>query len=306
VERSSQPVALCRAIEREGVTGLAGVPLLWQQLAEPYSPFFSRTLSSLRYVTNSGGAIDPAVVARFRVEKPDVRVFLMYGFTEAFRSTYLDPSEVDHRPTSIGRAVPNVEILVINEHGEICGPGETGELVHRGPTVAAGYWDDPAATARTFRSWLATDGEADQRQCGGGEIVAYSGDLVKADDDGYLYFVGRRDELFKSRGIRLNPEQIEIELRCCDAIADAIVFTLPDTQRRGEPLIVAAFVASDVADPLAVVERFCRSELPAHMRPARLELVAELPMTANGKPDRVRARELFGEPRHDLVDAHRC
>jgi amino acid adenylation domain-containing protein len=295
VERSSHPAALCRAIEREGVTGLAGVPLLWQQLADPHSPFFSRPLSSLRYVTNSGGALDPAIVGRFRTEKPEVRVYLMYGFTEAFRSTYLDPDDVDRRPTSIGRAIPNVEILVVGERGEPCEPGEPGELVHRGPTVAAGYWDDPTATARTFRPWPAAGGN--------GEIAAFSGDLVRADDHGYMYFVGRRDDLFKSRGIRLNPEQIEIELRRCDAIADAIVFTVPSPDGLGEPSIVAVFVAADVAEPLAEAERFCRAELPAHMRPGLLELVPELPVTANGKPDRVRARELWRAPQSDLVDA---
>jgi amino acid adenylation domain-containing protein len=303
VERSSHPPALCRAIEHDGVTGLAGVPLLWHQLADRRSPFFSSTLPSLRYVTNSGGALDPAVVARFRAEKPEVRVFLMYGFTEAFRSTYLDPAESGRRPTSIGRAIPNTNVLVLNERGEICAPGESGELVHRGPTVAAGYWQDPAATARTFRSGSGIVGPDGHRQCADAEIVAYSGDIVRSDDEGFLYFVGRRDELFKSRGIRLNPEQIEIELRRCDAIEDAIVFTVSDEDSGTEPSIVAACVVSDTADPLVAVERFCRSELPAHMRPVRFVLVSELPATANGKPDRGRARELWGDRHRDPVEA---
>jgi acyl-CoA synthetase (AMP-forming)/AMP-acid ligase II len=303
VERSSHPPALCRAIEREGVTGLAGVPLLWQQLADRRSPFFGSTFPSLRYVTNSGGILDPAIVARFGVEKPEVRVFLMYGFTEAFRSTYLDPAEAASRPTSIGRAIPNTEVLVFNEHGEMCALGETGELVHRGPTVAAGYWQDPAATARTFRTGSRKVGAGDHLQDADAEIVAYSGDIVRSDDEGFLYFVGRRDELFKSRGIRLNPEQIEIELRRCDAIEDVIVFTVSNADSGTEPSIVATYVAADTPDPLVAAERFCRSELPAHMRPARFELVSELPATANGKPDRRRARELWGERHRDPVEA---
>ena len=298
-ERASTPASLCRAIERESVTGLAGVPLLWQQLAGRGSPFFSGKLSSLRYVTNSGGRLDPAIVERFRIEKPDVRVFLMYGFTEAFRSTYLDPEEVGGRPTSIGRAIPNAEILVVDESGRNCRPGETGELVHRGPTVAAGYWDDREATAQTFRSWPPHLGSGTGPR-GAGEIVAYSGDLVRRDHEGYLYFAGRRDELFKSRGIRLNPEQIEIELRRCDAIEDAIVFAVWNTDGQAEPVIVAVCVASGSPD-LDAVERFCHSELPSHMRPARLEVVAEVPVTANGKHDRARARELWGQAEPESV-----
>lgn len=293
VERSSNPASLCRAIDREAATGLAGVPLLWQQLAGRGSPFFALTLSSLRYVTNSGGALDPAIVGRFQVEKPDVRVYLMYGFTEAFRSTYLDPAEVARRPTSIGRAIPNVEILVVNEHGQTCLTGETGELVHRGPTVAAGYWDDPTATAKTFRTGPPNVGLAASPQWSDAEIMAYSGDFVRQDHEAYLYFVGRRDELFKSRGIRLNPEQIEIELRRCEAIEDVVVFAVWDADGHAEPAIVAAFVASGAPDPVAV-ERFCRSELPAHMRPACMRMVEELPLTTNGKLDRARARELWG------------
>ncbi len=287
VVRSPHPGVITRAIENEGATGLAGVPVLWHQLAGRYSPFFERTLPTLRYITNTGGSLAPELVARFRAEKPHVRVFLMYGFTEAFRSTYLDPDEIDRRPTSIGRAIPNTEVLVVDECGRICAPGEVGELVHRGPTVAAGYWDDPTSTAQTFRP--------NNLPHGTGETIAYSGDLVRRDEDGFLYFVGRRDELFKSRGIRLNPEQIELELRRCEAIADAIVFTTPGAGSDGEPSIVAAFVASTAEDPVSAAQQFCRSELPAHMRPARLEPVAEIPRTPHGKPDREQARRLWGQ-----------
>jgi acyl-CoA synthetase (AMP-forming)/AMP-acid ligase II len=212
----------------------------------------------------------------------------MYGLTEAFRSTYLDPSEVDAHPDSIGRPIPNTEVLVLGTNGRECAPGEVGELVHRGPTVATGYWGHPEATARTFRRLRLGDA--------GSETVVHSGDLVRRDEAGLLYFVGRRDGIFKSRGVRVNPDEIELELHRCPDVADAIVFPAPGHPPGSEPPIVAAFVPSRDRDPSATVERFCRSDLPPHMRPARLVPVDHIPRTPHGKPDRVRASELWGGP----------
>lgn len=288
VERSTHPAALCRTLEREAVTGLAGVPLLWQQLLARHSPFAGLPLPALRYATNTGGVLSPAIVSRLRVAKPDLRLFLMYGLTEAFRSTYLDPSEVDARPDSIGRPIPNTEVLVLDDDGRECAPNEVGELIHRGPTVAAGYWGDPEATARTFRS----------RPVGraGSENVVYSGDLVRRDQAGFLYFVGRRDALFKSHGIRVNPDEIELELRRCVDVADVIAFLADGEPSDATPPIVAAVVAAGEGDTRAEVERFCRTDLPPHMRPVRLLVVDDIPRTPHGKPDRVRASELWGGP----------
>jgi amino acid adenylation domain-containing protein len=285
IERSSHPAALCRTMEREGVTGLAGVPFLWQQLTARHSPFLALELPRLRYLTNTGGGLAPAIVERIRQAKPNVRLYLMYGLTEAFRSTCLDPAEVDRRPGSIGRPIANTEILVISEDGRLCAAGEVGELVHRGPTVAAGYWGDPQATARTFRA-SPLDPE-------GLERVVYSGDLVRSDDCGYLYFVGRRDGLFKSRGIRVNAEEVEVELRRCAEVADAVAFS-EEVAAGGDREIVVAYVPTAAGTGREAVERFCRSELPVHLRPVRVHEVAEIPRTAHDKPDRLQAAATWG------------
>src|SRR5690606_4947787 len=150
-------------------------------------------LPHLRYVTNTGGALPPGVLDRLRAALPTTDVVLMYGLTEAFRSTYLPPEELDRRPTSIGKAIPNTEIFVLNEHGRPCPPGEVGELVHRGPTVSLGYWGQPELTAQVLRPHPLAAAELSQP-----ELVCYSGDLVTRDAEGFLYFVGRRDNLIKS------------------------------------------------------------------------------------------------------------
>ena len=285
IERSTHPAAFCRTLEREAVTGLAGVPLLWRQLLSRHSPFADMRLPALRYATNTGGVLEPAIVRRLRAAKPSVRLFLMYGLTEAFRSTFLDPCDVDAHPDSIGRAIPNAEILVVDGDARECAPGEVGELVHRGPTVAAGYWGDPEGTARVFRR---------RPHDPSGETVVYSGDLVRRDEAGLLYFEGRRDALFKSRGVRVNPEEIEIELRRCSDVADVIVFLTLGESSSAEPNIVAAFVAARDGDATEAVHRFCRSDLPPYMRPARLVAVDDIPRTPHGKPDRVGASALWG------------
>jgi amino acid adenylation domain-containing protein len=282
IDRSTHPAALCRTLERERISGLAGVPFLWQHLTQRHSPFLRLELPFLRYVTNSGGRLPTQLVRTLREAKPGLRLFLMYGLTEAFRSTYLPPEEVDRRPDSIGRPIPNSEILVLTEEGRLCEAGQTGELVHRGPTVAAGYWGDPRATARTFRS-LPGGLVQDER-------VVYSGDLVRRDEEGFLYFVGRRDGLFKIRGIRTNAEEIELELLRCGHVADVVVFTEGNTE---EPTIAAAYVpATPPADNEAVMH-FCREELPPYMRPARLMAVQGVPRTAHQKPDRAQAALLW-------------
>jgi acyl-CoA synthetase (AMP-forming)/AMP-acid ligase II len=188
-------------LAKERITGLAGVPSLWSLLAQPSSMLHARRLPDLRYVTNTGGALSLTTLARLRELLPGTRIFLMYGLTEAFRSTYLPPDELDRRPTSMGKAIPNTEILVVDETGRPCGPGEIGELVHRGPTVSLGYWGHQELTDRVLRPHpLAPAG------LGPAEKVCYSGDLVKTDEEGFLYFVGRRGSCGPVRiAVRVNP-----------------------------------------------------------------------------------------------------
>lgn len=264
---------------RERITGLAGVPTLWGLLAQPSSGLNRQPLPHLRYATNTGGRLPESVLHTLRRALPSTRIFLMYGLTEAFRSTYLPPEELDRRPDSIGKAIPDTEILVVGPEGRSCGPGEVGELVHRGPTVSMGYWGQPELTARILRPhpWLPAE------VCSG-ERVCYSGDLVRADEEGFLYFVGRRDNMIKVSGFRVSPSEIEEVLFQSGQVREAAVIGVPD-EILGE--VVKAFVVPQegvAPDPDALVS-FCGKRLPRHMVPRSIETLDTLPKTSSGKVD---------------------
>ncbi len=287
LQRSMFPADICGALQREKVTGMAGVPMLWSQLAQSYSPFLKTTFPFLRYMTNSGGHFPRALVEQYRKAHPKVDLFLMYGLTEAFRSTYLPPREVDRKRDSMGRAIPNVEILVVDERGKECGPGQPGELVHRGAHIALGYWRDPAATARVYRPHPL---QADRH--GRTETVVYSGDVVKKDEEGFLYFVGRKDQMIKSMGFRVSPEEIEHYIQASGMVAHAAAFSVPKGDVDSE--IVAVVVPKD---PAAFREQelleYCRREMPEYMKPAVIWRLDEFPQTSSGKPDRPRLKEAY-------------
>jgi amino acid adenylation domain-containing protein len=283
VARSTHAPDLCRVLAEARITGLAGVPPFWEILVGRTSPFLGTRLPDLRYITNSGGVMRPGTLQAIRRAHPSAQVFLMYGLTEAFRSTYLPPDLVDQHPTSMGREIPDTEILVLNEDGRPCLPGEVGELVHRGPTVAAGYWNDPEATVRVFRpSPVAPPGAV-------GEMAVYSGDYVRRDPDGLLYYVGRRDELFKRRGMRVNPTEIESFLLGTGLVTHAVVFAEPGEE--SDPDVVAVVVHTGDRIDTAALAQACRSGLPAFQRPSRFVLRQEMPRTASGKVDRVMVKE---------------
>jgi len=216
----------------------------------------------------------------------------MYGLTEAFRSTYLPPEELDRRPTSIGKAIPKTEILVINQDGRECAPGEVGELVHRGPTVSLGYWGHPELTARVLRPhpWHPHELGAEERVC-------YSGDLVRKDDEGFLYFVGRRDNRIKSSGFRISPTEVEEGLCRTGKVREAAVIGLPD-ETLGQQ-IKALVVPQDgsVLDLDELLEQLT-TLLPRHMIPKSIEIVAELPKTSSGKSDYPQLRQRASERMH--------
>jgi acyl-coenzyme A synthetase/AMP-(fatty) acid ligase len=197
--------------------------------------------------------------------------------TETFRSTFLDPSEVDSHPDSMGRPVPGATILVIGADGEPCGPGDVGELVFSGPTVADGYWEDPEQTAATFRV-----NPSGSRDAGDKTVAVFSGDLVRYDEDGRLYYVSRRDRLIKSLGFRIGPDEIVDVLYASGEIREAAIATEPDPVR-GERII--AYVALAPEGSLPKLQHFCRAELPRHMQPARIEVCASLPRLPSGKYD---------------------
>ena len=266
-------------LAKEEVTGLAGVPTLWNLLAQANSGLAKVPLPALRYITNTGGAMPLPVLSALRKSLPQTQIFLMYGLTEAFRSTYLPPEELDRRPTSMGRAIPDTEILVINQEGQLCKPGEVGELVHRGPTVSLGYWGRPDITDQVIRPHPCLPAELGQS-----EKVCYSGDLVKSDEDGFLYFVGRRDSMIKSAGFRISRSEIEEVLYQSGWVQEAAVVGVPD------PVLGQAIKAFIVLNGKEAVDgdrllMFCSEKLPKYMVPKSIDLVGDLPKTPNGKID---------------------
>jgi acyl-coenzyme A synthetase/AMP-(fatty) acid ligase len=209
----------------------------------------------------------------------------MYGLTEAFRSAYLDPSKVDDKPGSIGGAIPGAELLVVREDGSECDAGEIGELVHRGPTVALGYWDDPVLTERVYRpNPLLPSGAPSS------ERVVFSGDYVRRDTDGDLFFVGRRDTMIKTLGYRVSPDEIVDVLHASGEVSEAVVAPEPDDAKGNR---IVAFVVLREGGQLDRLEAFCKTELPRYMQPARFEVRTELARTQSGKFD-VRATVAAG------------
>lgn len=273
------PRDVIRAVEREKITGLAAVPPLWVQLAQLEWP--ESTTQHLRYITNSGGHMPKPTLDALRAKLPRTSPFLMYGLTEAFRSTYLPPAELDRRPDSMGKAIPNAEILVVNEAGKPCAPGEPGELVHRGVHVALGYWNDPDKTAERFKPVPA--------QLTGlviPELAVWSGDTVKMDDEGFLYFIGRRDEMIKTSGYRVSPSEVEEVIYAIGLITE-VAATGVAHPVLGQAVVLVVYAPkcdSDVADRLLTE---CRQKLPGFMVPAKIEVRSEpLPRNPNGKIDR--------------------
>ena len=263
----------------EHITGLAGVPTLWSLLAQPSSTLQNYEFPNLRYITNTGGALPLPVLQTLKRALPKTQVFLMYGLTEAFRSTYLPPEQLDQRPESIGKAIPNTEILVLNEDGELCRPGEVGELVHRGPTVSMGYWGDPKLTAKVLRPHPLLPAEV-----GNGEKVCYSGDLVKTDEEGFIYFVGRRDTLIKSSGFRISPTEVEEVLYQGARLQAAAVIGIPD-EILGQS--IKGFVVpqeGEIVSSEALTEH-CAQHLSGHMVLRTIEILGEMPKTGSGKVD---------------------
>lgn len=270
------PRDVYRAIERERITTLAGVPPLWAQLLD-IDPQDIDT-RSLKRITNSGGALTRPLIDGLRGRFPQADIYPMYGLTEAFRSTYLDPALVAERPDSIGRAIPFAEIMIVRPDGKPAAADEPGELVHAGPLVAQGYWQDPERTAARFRpapGWSQSGGTA-----------VWSGDTAVADADGLLRFVGRDDEMIKSSGNRISPNEVEEAVTAGGETSEAVAIGVPD-ERQGQAIVVVA-KGDGSAEP-GLRERL-RRDLPNFMQPARYVWLAELPRNANGKLDRAALR----------------
>lgn len=276
------PQEVMLTLERERITGLAAVPPIWIQLAELRWPDSVR--STLRYITNSGGAMPRSTLTQLRQALPQTRVFLMYGLTEAFRSTYLPPEEVDRRPDSIGKAIPGAEILVLRPDGSECGVDEPGELVHRGALVSLGYWNDPERTAERFRPVPPSPVGIPMP-----EIAVWSGDVVRRDAEGYLYFIGRRDEMIKTSGMRVSPTEVEEEAYATGLVGDAVAVGVPH-ERLGQAIILAASPAPGREPDSDALLTTLRRRLPRYMVPLAVEWRDSLPRNASGKFDRVSLR----------------
>ena len=279
------PRDVVKLAAKERITGIGGVPPLWAQLAELEWP--EAAVDSLRYFTNTGGHMPRATLAKLRRSLPNAEPYLMYGLTEAFRSTYLPPSEVDRRADSMGKAIPNAEILVVRENGELCAPGEPGELVHRGPLVSLGYWNDPERTAERFRPVPDQDPGLCQP-----EIAVWSGDTVRMDEDGFLYFIGRRDDMIKTSGYRVSPTEVEEVVYGTGLVSEAVALGIPHPTL-GQAIIVAATPpAGGTIDGEAVLAE-CRRLLPPYMVPHEIVEWRALPRSPNGKIDRKALSEEF-------------
>ncbi|MFV0624579.1 acyl-CoA ligase (AMP-forming), exosortase A system-associated [Sphingomonas sp. ac-8] len=267
------PRDVVKAVAAQGITTLAGVPPLWTQLLEANWP--AEAAAQLRRLTNSGGALTPRMVRALRERFPAADLYPMYGLTEAFRSTFLDPALVDAAPDSIGRAIPFAEVLVVRPDGSRAAAGEPGELVHAGPLVAQGYWRDAERTAQRFRPAPAF---AEHRG-----TAVWSGDTVVEGADGLLRFVGRDDEMIKSAGNRISPTEIEEAVLAGGEVEEAAAFGVPD-ERLGQAILVVAR-----GDGAGIEARLCerlRRELPAFQQPSHYRWLDALPRNANGKLDR--------------------
>lgn len=275
----STPAALLQEAAEERITGLAGVPTMWAYLAASEWPASVR--KSLRYITNSGGALHGTVISLLQMRLPNTRIYCMYGLTEAFRSTFLPPSDLARFPGSIGTAIPNQEIFVLRPDGTECGPDEVGELVHRGSLVTLGYWRDPQSTAARYRTLPPNLVRGATR-----ETAVWSGDLVRRDGSGYLHFVGRVDQMIKTSGHRVSPTEIEEVVGEVEGVAESVALGVPDAVSGQRIIVVVTVQPNAHAMLVESIRRHCRVHLPPYLCPSEFRVVAEIPRNANGKPDR--------------------
>lgn len=281
----SMPQRLIHELDHYKINILAGVPTMWTQLCNLNWP--SAVTQRLRIITNSGGKVPRYTLHMLQQKLPRTEIFLMYGLTEAFRSTFLNPKDLEHRPDSIGKAIPEVRVNVVRKDGSLCKPNEPGELVHSGALVTNGYWHDPVATARRFRNFppaktIGSDSE----------MSVWSGDIVEMDSDGYLYFIERSDNMIKASGYRISPAEIEEVVNSTGQIAEVLVVGLPD-DHTGQRIAMAVVPKDDTVDVDFLIRHTCARELPPYMQPSEIIVLKELPKTANRKFDRQSVLSLF-------------
>lgn len=272
------PNDVMKQVVKHRVTGITAVPPLWHQIAN--LKWTDEAAATVRYFANTGGHMPQSLLDTLRSTFQSADPFLMYGLTEAFRSTYLPPADVDRKPGSIGKAIPNAEVMILREDGSQCEANEVGELVHRGPLVSQGYWNDPARTAERFKPVPSPTGVVFD------DVAVWSGDSAKRDEEGYLYFVGRQDEMIKTSGYRVSPSEIEEVAYGSGLVEDAVALGLPHPTL-GQGILVLFSPKSDSDNPCAELAKCYRSELPNFMHPqAIIAFDGPLPRNPNGKFDR--------------------
>ncbi len=277
------PKDVINALARERVTGITAVPPLYIQLAQLQWP--ESITEHLRYFANTGGRMPLETLTRLRSMLPRTKPFLMYGLTEAFRATYLPPNEANRRPDSIGKAIPNAEILVLREDGTPCAPNEPGELVQRGALVAMGYWNDPEKTAERFKPLPVNVGGREPGLVLP-ELVVFSGDTVRKDEEGFLYFIGRRDEMIKTSGYRVSPTEVEEVIYATQLVGEVAALGVPHPTL-GQAIVVVATSKPGRSLNAEALLACCRERLPIYMLPAQIHIRQDpLPRNPNGKIDR--------------------
>ena len=272
------PNDLFAMLAKERITAVPVMPVIITKMFDPRLKASAKAydLSAVRYVCSTGGRLSEDMLKDMKGAFPKARIFSMFGLTEAFRSTYLDPDKLDAHPTSIGKSIPDCQVMVLDEKGDECPPGVIGELVHRGATVTKGYWRDPENTAKVFRSHPRFPGET----------LVFSGDRVVRDEEGYLYFVARGDEMIKTKGFRVSPTEVEAELVRHADIVEAVAFAVANIAV-GEDIACAYTTRDAVPLPEPVLRQYLKSALPSHMVPAYLIHFESFPITGNaGKLDR--------------------
>lgn len=287
LQRSRLPGDILRNLRRESITGLGGVPPVWILLLQNRRSLCDKPLTELRYITNTGGMIPNGHLQELRQLLPHTKIYLMYGLTEAFRSTYLPPEEIDRGPSCIGRAIPNTDIWVVNAEGQECAPGEVGELIHRGPTVALGYWGDEEKTRSVYRPNPFAPPELQSS-----DQVVYSGDLITRDEEGFLYYIGRRDELIKTQGYRVSPQEVEEIIYENPSIHEAVVFGEADGAH-GQSITALVSLKDGTSCGEDQVREHFTQIAPNYMVPKKIHILSELPKTSTGKFDRSILKELY-------------
>jgi acyl-CoA synthetase (AMP-forming)/AMP-acid ligase II len=270
LERSfTYPYEIIRTILRENITGLPIVPTISAVLLQ--LDLSTVTFPSLRYITNTAAALPADHIRRLRELFPSVTIYSMYGLTECKRVSYLPPDQIDVRPTSVGRGMPNEEVYIVDETGRRVPPGVIGELVVRGSNVMKGYWELPDETDRMLKPGLLPN-----------EKVLYTGDLFRTDDEGYLYFFGRKDDIIKTRGEKVSPKEVEDVLYALDGISEAAVIGVPD-QVLGQAIRAVVTLREGAKLTEQEILRHCAARLESFMVPQSVIFQASLPKTSSGK-----------------------